>query len=113
MGETDLTTTKRTAKTSVVVQNQETVAIGGLIQDKENETTAKVPLLGDIPGLGWLFKSTSKTREKTNLLILLTPRIVRSAEDLRQVTERQQQQFKRESRQPETPTAAAPAEPKP
>lgn len=113
VGETDLTTTKRTAKTSVVVQNQETVAIGGLIQDKENETTAKVPLLGDIPGLGWLFKSTSKTREKTNLLILLTPRIVRSAEDLRQVTERQQQQFKQESRQPSAPAPATPAESKP
>lgn len=110
-GDTDLTTTKRTAKTSVVVQNQETVAIGGLIQDRENESTSKVPLLGDIPGLGWLFKSTSKTREKTNLLILLTPRIVRNAEDLRQVTEQQRLKFDRESqKQPSAPlTKAAPA----
>jgi len=110
-GDTDLTTTKRTAKTSVVVQNQETVAIGGLIQEKENETISKVPLLGDIPGLGWLFKSTTKSREKTNLLILLTPRIVRNADDMRKITEKQRQDFGSKSKdsklgsQKDNPTA--------
>ncbi len=116
-GDTDLTTTKRTAKTSVVVQNQETVAIGGLIQEKENESTSKVPLLGDIPGLGWLFKSTTKSREKTNLLILLTPRIVRNADDMRKVTEKQRQDFSSKSRdskldsQKENPSAGSDKKP--
>ncbi|HEX9078305.1 MAG TPA: type II secretion system secretin GspD, partial [Desulfuromonadaceae bacterium] len=57
----DLVTTKRAAKTSVVVKDGSTVVIGGLIQDQENESVSKVPFLGDIPGLGWLFKTTSKT----------------------------------------------------
>ena len=52
----DLVTTKRSAKTSVVVKDKETVVIGGLIQDTEEETVSKVPFLGDIPLLGWLFK---------------------------------------------------------
>jgi general secretion pathway protein D len=89
----DLITTKRSAKTSVVVKDKETVAIGGLIQDTEEETISKVPLLGDIPLLGWLFKSKSKTRKKTNLMILLTPHIVKDAADLAEMTRTQRQTF--------------------
>ncbi|HWI41013.1 MAG TPA: type II secretion system protein GspD, partial [Verrucomicrobiae bacterium] len=77
----DLVTTKRSAKTSVVVRDKDTVAIGGLIQNREREVVNKVWLLGDIPILGWLFKNRSTRNEKTNLLILLTPRIIRGAED--------------------------------
>ncbi len=89
----DLITTKRSAKTSVVVKDKETVVIGGLIQDQENETESKIPLLGDIPGLGWLFKSVHKDRTKTNLLIVLTPRIVRGTEETKEVTDTQKKKF--------------------
>jgi general secretion pathway protein D len=89
----DLITTKRSAKTSVVVKDKETVVIGGLIQDQENVTESKVPLLGDIPGLGWLFKSQNKQRVKTNLLIVLTPRVIRGAEELAEVSGAQKNRF--------------------
>ncbi|MDD2308339.1 MAG: type II secretion system secretin GspD [Desulfuromonadaceae bacterium] len=89
----DLVTTKRSAKTSVVVKDKETVVIGGLIQDTEEDTVSKVPLLGDIPLLGWLFKTKSKVRKKTNLMILLTPHIVRDAADLAEMTRIQRQSF--------------------
>jgi general secretion pathway protein D len=91
---TDLVLTKRTADTSVVVKDKDTVVIGGLIQDEEDVTESKVPYLGDIPGLGWLFKSTSKERKKTNLIIVLTPRIIRGAEEQAEVTSSQKQKFK-------------------
>jgi general secretion pathway protein D len=90
---TDLVLTKRTADTSVVVKDKETVVIGGLIQDQDTITENKVPFLGDIPGLGWLFKSSSKERTKTNLLIVLTPRIVRGAEELDEVSGAQKGKF--------------------
>lgn len=89
----DLVTTKRSAKTSVVVKDKETIVIGGLIQDTEDNNVQKVPLLGDIPGLGWLFKTTTKTRKKTNLLIMLTPQVVKDARDLATITEDQKGKF--------------------
>ena len=89
----DLVTTKRSAKTSIVVKDKETVVIGGLIQDSEDVNVSKVPFLGDIPGLGWLFKTTTKTRKKTNLMILLTPSIVRDAADLAAVSDSQRATF--------------------
>jgi general secretion pathway protein D len=101
-GAIDLVTTKRSAKTSVVVKDNETVVIGGLIQDKENVTDTKIPLLGDIPLLGWLFKSKTKTRNKTNLMILLTPHIVRDAADLAEMTRIQRESFGESSKKSET-----------
>lgn len=92
-GAIDLVTTKRSAKTSVVVKDNETVVIGGLIQDKENETVMKVPFLGDIPGLGWLFKTKTKSRSKTNLMILLTPSIVKDAADINRISDEQRIKF--------------------
>jgi general secretion pathway protein D len=89
----DLVTTKRSAKTSIVVKDKETVVIGGLIQDTENETVSKIPFLGDIPVLGWLFKTKSKTRQKTNLMIMLTPNIVKDASELAAVTDDQRTRF--------------------
>lgn len=89
----DLITTKRSAKTSIVVKDKETVVIGGLIQDTEEESIQKVPFLGDIPVLGWLFKTKTKTRKKTNLMILLTPRIVKDASDLTAVSDAQRAKF--------------------
>lgn len=92
----DITTTKRSAKTSVVVKDKDTVVIGGLIQDQDTTTINKIPVLGDIPLLGWLFKTKSTERKKTNLLILLTPRIIKSAQDMAQVSEKQKTRFEQE-----------------
>jgi general secretion pathway protein D len=84
-------TTKRQATTSVVVEDGSTVVIAGLIRDDKTGSIAKVPILGDIPLLGWLFKNRSQNKTKTNLLIFITPRIVTSAEDLRKITEEEQE----------------------
>jgi general secretion pathway protein D len=90
---TDLVTTKRSAKTSVVVKDSDSVVIGGLIQSRDEDNINKIPILGDIPLLGYLFKTKSTSRTKTNLIILLTPRIVRDAADLAAVSEQQKQRF--------------------
>lgn len=92
----DITTTKRSAKTSVVVKDADTVVIGGLIQNRDEETVNKIPLLGDIPILGYLFKTKSKSRQKTSLMILLTPRIVRDAADMARVSQEQKRKFEHE-----------------
>ncbi|MCM2357228.1 MAG: type II secretion system secretin GspD [Geobacteraceae bacterium] len=89
----DLTTTKRSAKTSVVVKDKDTVVIGGLIQDRDTETVNKIPLLGDIPLLGWLFKTKTTNRQKTNLMIVLTPRIIRGSQEMSEVSGLQQKKF--------------------
>ena len=89
----DLVTTKRSAKTSVVVKDKETIVIGGLIQDSEDTSVDKVPFFGDIPGLGWLFKTSTKTRKKTNLIILLTPKIVKDDTDLATISSEQRVLF--------------------
>ena len=80
------TTTKRSTKTNVVVRDGQTVVIGGLMQDKVTDTTSKVPLLGDIPLIGWLFKNNSKEHTKTNLLVFLTPHIIRDSKELEGLT---------------------------
>jgi type IV pilus assembly protein PilQ len=67
--------TKR-IKTQVRVNNGETLVLGGIFDGDETSTVSKVPLLGDIPGLGWMFKSTTKETTKTELIIFLTPRIL-------------------------------------
>lgn len=69
-------TTMRSAVTSVVVRDLDTIAMGGLMRDKETVVINKVPLLGDIPILGWLFKNQTKAFQKTNLLMFMTPRIL-------------------------------------
>ncbi|MFZ1037518.1 MAG: type II secretion system secretin GspD [Smithella sp.] len=75
------TTLKRTAKTTTVVKDNETIVIGGLVGDSTEDDTYRIPLLGDIPYLGWLFKTHSTTREKTNMYVFLTPHIVRTKQD--------------------------------
>jgi general secretion pathway protein D len=87
----------RQVENTVVVADDETVVIGGLISDVYTDSESKVPWLGDIPGLGWLFKSTSKTLSKQNLLIFLTPHIVRTAADLEHETIRKRAEFWDES----------------
>lgn len=73
-------TVLRQIQTTVVVRDKDTIAMGGLMRDKETRTVSKVPLLGDIPVLGWLFKNTSKSVEKVNLLFFMTPKILASYE---------------------------------
>jgi general secretion pathway protein D len=74
-------TNKRTIDTTVLVQDNHTVVIGGLIDDNRNSNETKVPGLGDIPLLGWLFKTQSDANQKTNLYIFITPRVVKSPEE--------------------------------
>lgn len=72
------TTLKRTAKTTVVIRDKETVVIGGLIDDSTIVDTYQVPCIGDIPFLGWLFKTRGSGREKSNLFVFITPHIIRN-----------------------------------
>jgi len=74
-------TNKRTIDTTVLVQDNHTVVIGGLIDDNRNSNETKVPGLGDIPLLGWLFKTQSDGTQKTNLYIFITPRVIKSPEE--------------------------------
>lgn len=71
-----LATINRSAVTEVVIRDKDTLAMGGLMRDKIIETTSKVPLLGDIPILGWLFKNKRKEKEKVDVLFFLTPQIL-------------------------------------
>ncbi len=84
--------TKRTANTTVVVKDQQTVVIGGLMKDEFVTSKDKVPILGDIPILGFLFSSTTTTTRKTNLLLVLTPHVIREQDDLRRIFERKMQE---------------------
>ena len=70
------TTTKRSMETTAIAHDQQTLVVGGLVRDNITISEKKIPLLGDIPWLGWLFKSQTRTTEKLNLLVFLTPRIV-------------------------------------
>ncbi|HSK00268.1 MAG TPA: type II secretion system secretin GspD [Kofleriaceae bacterium] len=78
----------RAIETRVVVRDQQTVVIGGLLQERETQSTRKIPLLGDIPILGHLFKRTQKAKRKTNLVIMLTPYIVKDQLELQAIRER-------------------------
>jgi len=75
------TTLKRTIDTTVLVKDKSTIVIGGLIDNQVSVSEWKVPYLGDIPLLGWLFKSEGKSTEKTNLYIFLTPVVVKSTQE--------------------------------
>jgi general secretion pathway protein D len=79
------TTTKRSAETTISVQSNQTIVIGGLMQEVETESESKIPILGDIPLLGALFRNKRKTKRKTNLLIFLTPHVIDGPEDLQEV----------------------------
>lgn len=76
-GSSDLVTDKRSIKTSVMVDDGRMVVLGGLIEDKLTEKVSKVPLLGDLPLLGALFRNNSTTKSKTNLMVFIHPTILR------------------------------------
>lgn len=81
-------TSKRSVKTTVVARDQQTVVIGGLMANRTTETVTKIPVLGDIPVLGFFFRSTKKTMKKSNILIAITPYVVSDLADLRRVAEK-------------------------
>jgi general secretion pathway protein D len=80
------TTFTRTAQTTVIIQDNTTLVIGGIIGDDVQDSIYKVPLLGDIPGLGWLFKTKSQRVTRVNLYIFLTPRIIRNPTEAKAIT---------------------------
>ncbi|MEM7001627.1 MAG: type II secretion system secretin GspD [Pseudomonadota bacterium] len=82
----DVVTSKRTIETTILAEDRQTIVLGGLIQDDVNDSESKVPVLGDIPVLGNLFKSRSKTKAKTNLLVFLRPTVIRDQEEASAVT---------------------------
>lgn len=73
--------TKRAIKTNIVVNSGDTAVLGGLMRDEDTEEVTKVPLLGDIPILGWLFKGKKTDKRKTNLVVFITPKVIRNVED--------------------------------
>ncbi len=87
------TITKRSTKTSVVVKDNQIVVIGGLMQENDEETVTKMPVLGDIPLLGWLFKTKSITKNKTNLIVFLDPHIIKGPERLAEITRAKEKEF--------------------
>ncbi len=87
----------RRVENVVVAKDGSTVVIGGLISDDYNDNENKVPWLGDIPVLGWLFKNTSTSLAKRNLLVFLTPHIIRSPEDLEKASIGKREEFRKRS----------------
>ena len=85
--DSDLIINKREIETTVTVDDGEILALGGLLDDNERKTIERIPLLSDIPGLGELFKSRSKSRTKTNLMVFIRPTILRSKEDAQKLTQ--------------------------
>ncbi len=83
----DLILNKREIETTLTVDEGQIAVMGGLLSDEERRTIEKIPLLGDIPILGNLFKSKAKSRNKTNLMIFIRPTILRSAADSRKLAE--------------------------
>jgi general secretion pathway protein D len=77
---------KTEATTNLVVQDGQTIMIGGLIREDVSDARAGIPLLSKIPILGYLFGNTDKTNHRNELIILLTPRVIRKEEDARSVT---------------------------
>ena len=85
----DIITSKRSIETSILADDGQTIVLGGLVQDDVTKSVSKVPYLGDIPGIGFLFRSTSDARTKRNLLVFLQPTIVRSSIQAATISQRQ------------------------
>ena len=84
----DFITQKREIDTTVLADDGQTIVLGGLIQDDIRETQRKVPLLGDVPVIGRLFRSTRETRAKRTLLVFLRPTVLRDEDDVKVTTDR-------------------------
>ncbi len=86
------TTRMRQLQTVVVVPDQQTIVLGGLVRDSESQSVSQVPILGDIPVLGYLFRSTKTQVQKQNLLLMLTPYIIESYTDLEKIRIRKEKE---------------------
>ena len=75
-------------RTEVTAKNGQTLLIGGIIQKQLSDTMRKTPILGDIPGLGWMFKKKDKSTQEVELIVLLKPTVIHSAEDARNIQDR-------------------------
>ncbi|MCO4764237.1 MAG: type II secretion system secretin GspD, partial [Myxococcales bacterium] len=89
------TTSKRKITNTVVVRDQQPVVIGGLIQDRETTGVAKIPLLGDLPLIGILFRKSTKRVEKKNLLLIVVPHIIKDPSDIRRLHDEKMAQLRR------------------
>ena len=87
-GFSDVVTSKRTIETAVLADDRQTIILGGLIQDDITINDARVPFLGSIPGVGWLFRSESKSNTKRNLLIFIRPTVIRDGTGADAATQR-------------------------
>ncbi|MGD8417251.1 MAG: type II secretion system secretin GspD [Pseudomonadales bacterium] len=87
-GFSDVVTSKRQIETAVLADTGQTIILGGLIQDDITVNGSRVPLLGDIPGVGWLFRSESRSKTKRNLLIFLRPTVIRDRSGAESETKR-------------------------
>lgn len=115
------TTSKRTVETTAIVKDNNTVVLGGLIDDVVDKNVKKVPCLGDIPLLKYLFSTTNNNNRKTNLYVFLTPRVIQNPDEASKVSKKKRTQIDKlreeniklykHSPAPETPEA--PNEPKP
>jgi len=83
---------ERSAETVVTVRDGETIVIGGLIRTSDTSSENKMPIAGDIPILGNLFRATKRDRQKTELLIVLTPKVIRTEEEAHEISVRQRDQ---------------------
>ncbi|WP_163031528.1 type II secretion system protein GspD, partial [Pseudomonas viridiflava] len=83
----------RSVATQVAAQSGQTVLLGGLIKQDNAESVSSVPYLGRIPGLKWLFGRTSRAKDRTELIVLITPRVITSSSQARQVTDDYRQQM--------------------
>jgi general secretion pathway protein D len=90
---TDLVTSKRSIKTSVLADHGQTVVLGGLISDDTAHTRQSVPFLGDIPGLGRLFRAEGKSNAKRNLLVFIHPTIVGGDTEIRRLSQQRYDQL--------------------
>lgn len=84
----DLITNKRSIKTTILADDGQTIVLGGLIQDDVKRTVSKVPLLGDIPLLGHLFRATSNSKTKRNLLVFLRPTLLKDSSSTAELSQR-------------------------
>ncbi len=93
-GQSGVALSSRKVENTVVVSDGETVVIGGILTDDYSDNVSKVPWLGDIPVLGWAFKTVTRSLTKKNLLVFLTPHIIRTREDLERETIRKREEFR-------------------
>lgn len=90
----DIITNKRLIKTTVLANDQQTIVLGGLMSDDSNKSAAKVPLFGDLPLIGHLFRSKTSSNTKTNLIVFLQPTILNGSQDVARLSNRRYQQLR-------------------